>query len=252
MTRDHLVRYLDEYLEVDRLRDYCPNGLQVEGRAEIRRVATGVTASLAFLQKAAEWGADAVVVHHGIFWNGGDGTRLVRSLRARVAALLASEMSLLAYHLPLDRHLVVGNNAVLARHLGATGVAPGFLHEGEPIGVIGTLPDPLPVGDFVARISAAVMRDPLVIASGPASLTRFGVVSGGGPRYFETAIRAGLDLFLTGEPAEHAIHLSREEGVHFVAAGHHATERFGPQALAAHLALQLELETTYIEIANPA
>jgi dinuclear metal center YbgI/SA1388 family protein len=251
MDLRELTRHLDELLDPQRMRDYGPNGLQVEGLRPVRRVATGVTASRALLERARDWEADAVVVHHGLFWRSPGTLRVERSLRQRLALLLDAGIALLAYHLPLDRHPELGNNAVLARRLGAEEVEPAFEMEGEPIGLAATLPEPVPVGAFVARIAGTVSREPLVVGGGPPTVRRVGVVTGGAARQVEEAVRRGLDLFLTGEPSEPAVHLAREEGIHFVAAGHHATERFGVQAIADHLQRTLDLETRYIEVQNP-
>ncbi len=251
VERAELLPYLDAFLAVREVRDYCPNGLQVEGRPGIARVALGVTASLALLERAAAWGADTVLVHHGLFWKGGGELRVERALRARLALLLAREMNLLAYHLPLDRHPEVGNNAVLARRLGAVHTEPAFEADGVPIGLVARLAAPVDAGAFFHALAAVTARDPLVAGSGPATIARFGVVTGGGPRYVEEAARRGLDAFVTGEPSEPAVHLAREERIHLAAAGHHATERFGVQALGEHLAQRFGVETNFIEISNP-
>ena len=251
VLRDELVTYLDEYLAVREVRDHGPNGLQVEGRPEIRRVALGVTVSLALIDAAVRWDADAILVHHGLFWRGQGEMRVVRSMRHRLKRLLEHDLSLLAYHLPLDRHPDVGNNAVFARALGATVVEPAFEHEGLPIGVVARLPAPVAAGDLFQRIAAVTGRDPLVIAEGRPSVTSLGVVTGGAPRFVEEALARDLDAFVTGEAAEPAVHLAREEGIHFVAAGHHATERFGVQALGAHLGERFGVEVRFFEISNP-
>jgi dinuclear metal center YbgI/SA1388 family protein len=246
-----LLDYLDAFLDVAAVRDYGPNGLQVEGRPEVRKLALGVSAARDVLQQAAGWGADAALVHHGIFWRGAGEIRVERALRARLKLLLDADMSLLAYHLPLDRHPLVGNNAVLARRLGAEVIGTAFEHEGVPIGVIAECAAPMTLGGIAARIEAALRRAPLVIEAGERPVRRFGIVSGGAPKYLEEAARRGLDLFLTGEPSEAAVHLAREEGIHFVAAGHHATERFGVQALGEHLAERFGVEVRYFEVDNP-
>ena len=246
-----LLAHLDDFLDVSAVRDYGPNGLQVEGRPEVRKVALGVSAARDLLQQAAAWGADAAIVHHGIFWRGQGEMRVERALRARLKLLLDAEMSLLAYHLPLDRHPLVGNNAVLARRLGAEVVDAAFEHEGVPIGVVAEFAAPVTLGGIAARIDAALRRAPLVIEAGERPVRRFGIVSGGAPKYLEEAARRGLDLFLTGEPSEAAVHQAREEGIHFVAAGHHATERFGVQALGAHLVERFGVEARYFELDNP-
>ncbi len=250
-SRGELLGYLEHYLAVGEARDYGPNGLQVEGRAGIARLATGVTASLALLERAVAWGADAILVHHGLFWRSPGETRVERSLRARLAVLLRNDVNLLAYHLPLDRHLVVGNNAVLARRLGAGGLEPAFESDGVPVGVIAHFDEAVPAGEFFRRIAAVTGRDPLVVADGPERVGRAGIVTGGAPKYVDEAARRGLDAFVTGEPSEPAVHLAREERIHFVAAGHHATERFGVQALGDHLAERFGLEVRYVEVSNP-
>ncbi len=251
IDRNELVQHLDTLLEAQECADYCPNGLQVEGRAEIRRVALGVTACQALLDKARAFDADAVLVHHGLFWGDAAGTRIERSLRARVATLIESGMNLLAYHLPLDRHPELGNNAVLAARLGAIERTPAFPHRGTPVGLIARLPEPVPADAFFARVAAALGRDPLVVAGGPSHVERFGLVTGRDTGSCALAARLGLDAYLTGEPGESIVHLAREEGLHLVAAGHHATERFGVQALGAHLEEKFGLSCRYFEIGNP-
>lgn len=251
MKRSDLLTLLDHLLSPAEVRDYGPNGLQFEGRDEVSRVALGVTACQALLDRAAEWEADAVLVHHGLFWGSPAGTRVVRSLRSRLGRLFEADMSLFAYHLPLDRHLEVGNNAVLARRLGAERVEAAFEMDGAMIGVVAHLPEPLSLDEIARRIARETARDPLVAAGGPGRVERFGVVTGRAPHLVEQAALEGLDLFLTGEPSEPAVHLAREEGIHFVAAGHHATERFGVQALGAWLEREAGLETRFFEIPNP-
>ncbi|MDQ7006642.1 MAG: Nif3-like dinuclear metal center hexameric protein [Acidobacteriota bacterium] len=250
-ARNEVVDYLETYLEPGAVQDYCPNGLQVEGRESIQRLAVGVTACQALIEAAAAWRADALLVHHGIFWNSARGVRVERSLRRRLEGLLRAEINLLAYHLPLDRHPEVGNNAVLARRLGAVDVEPAFPSGGVPVGLACRLAQNVDAAEFFGRIARATGRDPLVVDGGPARLRSFGVVTGADPRSAETAARMGLDLFLTGESSEAMVHLAREEGLHFVAAGHHATERFGVQALGEHLARRFGLEQRFIEIGSP-
>ncbi len=251
MKRDELVAWLDETLAPGEVRDYGPNGLQVEGREEIRKVVTGVTACLELLERAASVGADAVLVHHGIFWKGAGEVRVERSLRRRLALLLREEINLLAYHLPLDRHPVVGNNAVLARELGVTDLVPAFPLDGVPIGLAGRFPAPLPVEDVVRRVAEVTGREPLHVPGGPDPVRTVGLVSGDAPGSIAEAARMGLDLFLTGEPSEPAVHLAREEGIHLVAAGHHATERFGVRALGELIAREHGLEVVFLDVPNP-
>ncbi len=251
MTRDELDALLDALLSPGEVADCAPNGLQFEGRPEVSRIALGVTASLAFLERAAESGADAAIVHHGLFWGDAAGTRIVRSLRRRIGVLAAANMSLFAYHLPLDRHPTLGNNAQLAERLGACEIEPAFAIGGATIGVRARLPEPVSLDEIVGRIARVTAREPLVVPGGPEAIVTLGIVSGDAPKLVSEAATSGDDLFLTGEAAEPAIHLAREEGIHFVAAGHHATERLGVRALGAHLEREFDLDCRFIEIANP-
>ncbi|MFN7966145.1 MAG: Nif3-like dinuclear metal center hexameric protein [Acidobacteriota bacterium] len=251
LNRVQLTEYLDRYLAAHEGRDYGPNGLQVEGRDGVSRVALGVTASLAFIEQAVAWNADVAIVHHGLFWRGAGELRVERSLRARLKALLSNDLTLLAYHLPLDRHPEVGNNAVLARRLGATQLEPAFSYEGLPVGVIARFDASLPVRELVQRIADVTAREPLTIAAGPEQVQRIGIVTGGAANLVQDAARMGLELFLTGEPSEPAVHIAREERIHFVAAGHHATETFGVQAVGEHLAQRFGIEARFIDVPNP-
>lgn len=247
MQREELNRYLDGLLEVSRYRDYCPNGLQVEGRAEIRRIATGVTASLALIEAALSDGADAILVHHGYFWKGDD-PRITGTRRARVALLLERDLNLFAYHLPLDAHGEFGNNAQLARRLGLT--ETGRFAE-QDIGMRGELPATARLGDFAAHVARTLGREPLVIGDPAKQLRQAAWCTGGAQGYFEEAIALRPDVFITGEISEPQVHLARESGVAFVAAGHHATEKYGVQALGEHLAARFGLAHRFIDIPNP-
>jgi dinuclear metal center YbgI/SA1388 family protein len=249
--RDELVGYLDQYLGARLGSDYCPNGQQIEGDRAIQKLAVGVTASLEFLKQAGSWGADAALVHHGLFWRSAGEMRIERSLRLRIKTVLDHGYTLLAYHLPLDRHLEVGNNAVLARALGATQLEPAFLADGLPVGVIARFEPGRKLDQLVAAITHVTQRTPLVEAAGPDSIGCVGIVTGAAPRLLEDAVRLGCQMFITGEPSEAAIHLAREERIHFVAAGHHATERFGVKALGDHLGQKFGLEIRYFEVPNP-
>jgi dinuclear metal center YbgI/SA1388 family protein len=239
--------YLAGLLACERFRDYGPNGLQVEGRAEVRRIVSGVTASLALIDAAVADGADALLVHHGLFWRGQDG-RLTGWLKQRVARLLAHGINLYAYHLPLDAHAEYGNNAQLGRRLGL--VADARFGEQE-LGFIGD-GGAVAAGDFARRVEVALGRTPLLLPGDGRPLARIGWCTGGAQGYFEAAIAAGADAFLTGEVSEPQAHLARETGVAFLACGHHATERYGAPALAAHLAERFGLAHRFIEIDNPA
>ncbi len=247
MQREELNRYLDGLLEVSRFRDYCPNGLQVEGRNEIRRIASGVTASLELLQAALAQGADAVLVHHGYFWKG-DNPCLTGTRRARIALLLAQELNLFAYHLPLDAHAELGNNAQLGKRLGL--VASGRFADQE-IGFVGNVQAPMRLDAFAAHVNQRLGREPLVIGDPAIEVRKVAWCTGAAQGFFEEAIALRPDVFITGEISEQQVHLARESGVAFIAAGHHATEKCGVQALGEHLAARFGLAHSFIDILNP-
>lgn len=242
-----LESYTGQLLDAAHYRDYCPNGLQVEGRPEVSCLVSGVTASLDLLKAAAEAGADAVLVHHGYFWKNED-ARIVGVKRARLELLLRQNISLLAYHLPLDAHPELGNNAQLAAKLGF--VTEGRFGEQE-IACHGALTEPVRLSGLSGRVAAVLQRQPLVIGGEEKEVRRIAWCSGGAQGYFEEAIRLGVDAFLTGEISEQSVHLARETGVAFIAAGHHATERYGVQALGEHLSARFGIRHQFIDIGNP-
>jgi len=246
VRRDDLRIYLDRFLEVARFRDYCPNGLQVEGRPEVQTVVTGVTASQALLDAAVALSADAVLVHHGWFWRGEDG-RVVGHRRARLATLLRHDLSLLAYHLPLDAHPDVGNNAALARVLEWT--PNGRCAEGDACW-LADMP-PVCAADLAARVGQRLARPAQLVGDPSRPVRRVAWCTGAAQGYFEEAIAAGADLYLSGEISEPTVHLARESGVPYLAAGHHATERYGVQALGDHLKQRFGLDCWFIDIDNP-
>ncbi|MBP7131157.1 MAG: Nif3-like dinuclear metal center hexameric protein [Aquabacterium sp.] len=248
IDRDTLHSHLHQLLEVERFRDYGPNGLQVEGKQVIRKVVTGVTASLALIEAAIEAEADAILVHHGLFWKAQDG-RVTGWMKQRLQRLLAHDINLLAYHLPLDAHASLGNNAQWGEKLGLQ--ADARFGE-QDLGFIGPAWDGLTLPELQARISALMGREPVAVAGDGRALCRVAWCSGGAQGYFESAIAAGADVFLTGEISEPQAHYARETGVAFLACGHHASERYGVQALGQHLAAQLGVEHMFIEIDNPA
>jgi dinuclear metal center YbgI/SA1388 family protein len=248
MLLSELENYTGQLLEVERFRDYCPNGLQVEGRGEVKKLVSGVTASLDLLKAAVEMGADAVLVHHGYFWKNED-SRVVGVKRARLEWLLRHNVSLLAYHLPLDAHPQLGNNAQLAGMLGAE--IEGWFGE-QNIAAHGSLSGPLPLSAWIGKVADNLGRMPLAIGDANKPVRRVAWCSGGAQGYFEEATRLGVDAFLTGEISEQSVHVARETGVAFIAAGHHATERYGVQALGAHLAERFGIEHCFVEISNPA
>lgn len=247
MDRMDLELYLNNALETARFQDYCPNGLQVEGRSKIEKIATGVTASSAFLQAALEWGADAVLVHHGYFWRN-EAPQIIGRKHRRLKLLLANDLNLFAFHLPLDAHVELGNNAQLGAKLGLSGES----HFGsQGLGWLATLPMPVTLTHFAAQVEQTLGRAPLVIGDPDRQLRCVGWCTGAAQSYFEAAIDAGADVFLTGEASEPVMHIAQESGVAFLAAGHHATERYGVQALGVHLAKQFQLEHIFIDIPNP-
>ena len=247
MEREALDNYLADFLQVHDFRDYCPNGLQVEGRGEIARIVTGVTASAALIEAAIADGADALIVHHGYFWRGED-ARITGMRRRRLGLLIENNINLFAYHLPLDVHPEVGNNATLARQLGLE-VTKRFGE--QDIAALGTLAEGNTVASFTRTISEKLGRAPLVIGDAARPLQRIAWCTGGAQGMFEQAIALGVDAYLSGKISEQTVHLARESGVAYIAAGHHATERYGVQALGAHLAQRFGVEHRFIEIENP-
>jgi dinuclear metal center YbgI/SA1388 family protein len=245
-----LVSYLNQLLEADKGRDYGPNGLQVEGRGEVRKVVTGVSACRELFERAAEAGADAVLVHHGIFWDWMP--RVLTGFQyRRVAELVRAEMSLLAYHLPLDRHAELGNNALAARAFGLEEIEPFAPEDGLAIGWKGRFAQPLPAAELVARCAAVYGQEPLAFLSGPDPVATLGIVSGGAQKDLYHAIAERLDAFVTGEVSEWVMNVAREAGVHYLAAGHYATERLGVRALGGHLAERFGLAVEFVDVPNP-
>lgn len=242
-----LLDYTGQLLQVERFRDYCPNGLQVEGRAEIGTIVSGVTASMALLEAAEGLGADLVLVHHGYFWKGED-QRIVGVKRSRLKFLLERNINLVGYHLPLDAHEELGNNARLASVLGFE--IEGWFGE-QSVAANGRLPRSMPLAELGLGISSALGREPLIIGDMQKTIHRIAWCSGAAQDYLSEAVDCGVDAFLSGEVSEHTVHLARESGVAFIAAGHHATERYGVQALGEHLAQRFGIRHQYIEIPNP-
>jgi dinuclear metal center YbgI/SA1388 family protein len=249
-TVEEIVQEIDRLLEPERFEDYGPNGLQVPGRNEVQTIATGVSAHLELFELAAAEKADLLLVHHGIFWGAGPGP-IDLPLKRRLQVLFDADISLAAYHLPLDAHLELGNNALLAGALGADHLAPFASHRGQPIGVIAELAGPIPASDLFERTREATSREPLVFEAGPAGVSRLAIVSGAGADYLGEAAAAGADAFITGEPAERSMAQARELGLHFIAAGHYATETFGVKALGDHLAERFGVRHVFIDVPNP-
>jgi dinuclear metal center YbgI/SA1388 family protein len=251
IDRTELLQTFDTLLQPERFRDYGPNGLQVEGRATVGKIVSGVTASRALIEAAIAARADAILVHHGLFWRGHDG-RVTGWLKQRLALLLSHDINLFAYHLPLDAHPELGNNAQLGLHLGLQAQARfgeqelGFL--GEPVAGLAFASAQVLREHVAARLGRSVT----LVEAAPRAIKKIAWCSGGAQGYFESAIAAGADAFITGEISEPQAHYARESGVAFLACGHHASERYGAPALAAHVAAQLGLEHEFIDIENPA
>jgi dinuclear metal center YbgI/SA1388 family protein len=243
-----LADYLAKTLDITRFRDYCPNGMQVEGRAEIGYIVSGVTASAALLQAAIEEGADAILVHHGYFWRGED-MRVIGQKQRRLKLLLENDINLFAYHLPLDMHAEFGNNAQLARELGLQ--ADGRFGEND-LGWLGHADASVrTVGDLARLVEQRLGRAPLVIGDATQRVGRIGWCTGAAQNMLGEAIDAGASVYLSGEISEPTVHLARESGVAYLACGHHATERYGVQALGVHLAQHFGIRHQFIDIDNP-
>ncbi len=246
-----LVRYLDDYLDASRGDDFCPNGLQVDGRAEISKLVTGVSACHELFVRARALGADSVLVHHGLLWQSDKPEPLTGLLHRRLAELIRNDISLIAYHLPLDRHPELGNNALAIRALGVAEPAPFAEFGGEPVGFRGALPEPVGIFELVRRCTELFGQEPTLVGSGPPEISTLGIVSGGGERVLYEAIELDLDAYVTGEIKEWVMNVAREAGIHYLAAGHYATERLGIRALGEHLAEKFGLEVEFVDVPNP-
>ena len=248
---EELIAHLDALLDPGAFDDLGPNGLQVPGRAEVRRVVTGVTAQRALSERAVEADADLVLVHHGLFWSF-QPIGLTPMLAERLRPLFKHDIALAGYHLPLDAHPEVGNNAILAERLGCERHEPFGTYRGVSIGRAGTFPgDGIPAADLFERVREITARVPTVFNGGPERVRRIGIVSGGGADMLPEAVALGLDAFLTGEPREHVMADAREAGIHVIAAGHYATETFGVRALGDWLAQRFGIEHVWVDIPNP-
>jgi len=251
MNNLELERLLNEKLSIDRINDYAPNGLQVEGKAEIKKIITGVTASQALIDYAVAQQADAVLVHHGYFWKSEN--PCIRGMKGkRIKTLLVNDINLYGYHLPLDVHPELGNNAKLAQLLGIGDLQP-LENSTTSIPVWGMLKEPVTAEEFAQRIEQVLQRKPLICTeNGPHLIRKIGICTGGGQGYIDLAAAQGCDAFITGEVSEQTIHSAREQGIHFFAAGHHATERYGIKALGEWLAAEYGLDVEFKDIDNPA
>ena len=247
MFRNELENHLNQLLDVSRFQDYCPNGLQVEGREHIQKIVTGVTASLELLQAAIAHEADAVIVHHGYFWRG-ESACITGMKHRRIALLMQHGINLFAYHLPLDMHSELGNNVQLAKRLGF--VENGRFGE-QDIVVRGALQEAMPLCALGHKIAQALGREPQIIGNPEQSIRQLAWCTGAAQGYFEAAIAQNVDAYITGEISEQTVHAARESGVAFIAAGHHATERYGVQALGEHLADKFGIQHQFVDIDNP-
>ncbi|MDG1814720.1 MAG: Nif3-like dinuclear metal center hexameric protein [Glaciecola sp.] len=272
MHNFELEKSLNTLLKSDSITDYCPNGLQVQGRQNVQKVITGVTASLALIEQAIAHNADAIIVHHGYFWKGENQT-ICHMKQQRIKALLTHDINLYAYHLPLDVHPTLGNNAQLAARLGINNVSALNV---KPEGVLmrGEFEHAIPAQELVSRVEHNLNRSPLVLGNGftstnddatqaqaqsqtnqpnsqPRLIKHLAWCTGGGQGYLEAAAQAGVDAFITGEASEQTTHIAHEYDVMFIGAGHHATERYGVQALGEHIQSQWDLDVSFIDLSNP-
>lgn len=248
MTKiEDLLHYTQQLMQVESFKDYCPNGLQVEGRSEVRKIVTGVTASMALLEAAYAANADLILVHHGYFWKNED-DRVVGMKRKRLAFLLQNDLNLMAYHLPLDAHSIFGNNVQLGMQLGIDVVGNS---ETSNMVVYGYLDQDIKLADFAMLINSKLKREPTVLGCDDKVVRKIAWCTGAAQGYFDAAIELGVDVFISGEISEQTTHQSLESGVAYISAGHHATERYGVQALGLHLAEKFNLEHEFIEINNP-
>lgn len=242
-----LLDYTNQLLDPARFSDYCPNGLQVQGRAEVNLLVSGVSASLAFIEQATEAGADAVLVHHGWFWKNED-ARVIGTKHTRLKFLLERDISLIAYHLPLDAHAELGNNVQLAQRLGFE--LQGWFGQ-QNIAAYGRLPRAMSLQGLSEHVQTVLDRAPFVVGEADKKIQTIAWCTGAAQDYLSQAVELGVDAFLTGEVSEQTVHLARESGVAFIAAGHHATERYGVQALGQHLAENFGLKHIFIDVDNP-
>ena len=249
-SRKEIIGFLDDLLEINAFSDYGPNGLQVPGATEVTRVVTGVSAQVELFERAAEAGAQLVLCHHGLFWDFHPRT-VSTAMKARLRVLFEADISLAGYHLPLDAHAEVGNNALICAELGLACSEPFADHKGRSIGVVGRSAAGIPANELRKRCAEAFGREPFVWDCGPELVHSVGVVSGGAASYFAEAVAAGLDAFVTGEPAEHVMADARENGVHFIAGGHYDTEVFGVRRLGELVAERFGVEHRFVDVPNP-
>jgi dinuclear metal center YbgI/SA1388 family protein len=250
MNNKKLANKLDQFLEIHQFKDYCPNGLQIEGKAEVKKIITGVTACQELIDFACAENADAIVVHHGFFWKG-ESQQIVGMKYKRIKALLENGINLYAYHLPLDVHPELGNNAQLARLLDITDRRSLEPWDKRSVGRVGKFEEAISPEQLSARIESVLARKPLHIDGGKQQIKSVAWCTGGGQDYITIAAEQGIDAFISGEISERTVHIAREMGIHYYAAGHHATERYGVQALGEWLQDELALDVQFVDINNP-
>ena len=249
-SRDEILKSLKTLLRPEQFKDYCPNGMQVQGKPQVQRLVSGVTACQALIDRAIEAKADMLLVHHGYFWRGEDET-ITGIKKARVEALLKHNINLLAYHLPLDVHPELGNNAALGRLLGFKTTGDLGKQNNNSIGLTGELETPLSGEELGALLNERLGREALHISGSAKPIRTVAWCTGAAQNFIELALKSGVDAYITGEVSEQTVHIARETGIHFFAAGHHATERYGVQAVAAHLVEKFGLDHEFIDIDNP-
>lgn len=251
VERKQLLDYINNYLEIGKIKDYCPNGLQVEGRAEINTIITGVTASQALIDKAIEQRADLILVHHGYFWKG-ESQPIVGLKKNRIKALLVNDINLAGYHLPIDVHPEVGNNRQLGELLGLKNIKP--IAGIEPLGIVyqGELTQSHTEHELASHIERVLQRTPLAVSGQKSNIKTLAWCTGGGQSFIDAAADYNIDAFISGEVSEQTVHSARELGVAFYAAGHHATERYGIKALGEHLKSHFNVDVQFVDVDNPA
>ncbi len=249
-SRDEILKSLKTLLRPEQFKDYCPNGMQVQGKPQVQRLVSGVTACQALIDRAIKAKADMLLVHHGYFWRGEDET-ITGIKKTRVEALLKHNINLLAYHLPLDVHPELGNNAALGRLLGFMTTGDLGKQNNNSIGLTGELETPLSGEELGALLNERLGREALHIPGSAQPIRTVAWCTGAAQNFIELALKSGVDAYITGEVSEQTVHIARETGIHFFAAGHHATERYGVQAVAAHLVEKFGLDHEFIDIDNP-
>lgn len=250
MKNRKLANKLDQFLEIHQFKDYCPNGLQIEGAEQVKKIISGVTANQALIDIAIEKNADAILVHHGFFWKG-ESQEIVGMKYNRIKALIENGINLYAYHLPLDVHPQLGNNAQLAKLLDITDRRPLEPWDKRSVGRVGKFEQAVTAEQLSARIASVLSRSPLHIDGGKKQIKSIAWCTGGGQDYISIAAEQGIDAFISGEISERTVHIAREMGIHYFAAGHHATERYGVQALGEWIKGELELDVEFVDIDNP-